>query len=115
MDLGTPRGVRFPALSLTSIASKLAPTGGQRRCRRPRRASTAGMPSPTQLSESHTPSPSNAANSPAALSTAMTVGMAKTFRKFDCRGFMPRSPLFPAQAWQPCAAPPTGRLRCRAQ
>ncbi|MNI83537.1 hypothetical protein D3C73_1403550 [compost metagenome] len=27
MDEGTPRGVRFSALSLTTIASKLAPTG----------------------------------------------------------------------------------------
>jgi hypothetical protein len=30
MDLRTTRGVRFPALSLTTIASMLAPTGGLR-------------------------------------------------------------------------------------
>ena len=104
-------------LILKTQSQKIAAFGSsyrcQRRCRRPRRPRSAGMPRPSQLRESQKPSPSNAANNPVALSKAITVGAANTFQKLDCRGFMPRAPLFPAPVWRPCAAPPKGKPRCR--
>jgi hypothetical protein len=57
--------------------------GFQLRRINPFMAKTAGTPSPTQLNASQIPSPSNAANSPAALSRAMTIGVLKTFQKLD--------------------------------
>jgi hypothetical protein len=46
-------------------------------------ARNAGTPSPTQLNASQIPSPNNAANNPAALSNAITIGVLNTFQKFD--------------------------------
>jgi hypothetical protein len=46
-------------------------------------ARNAGTPSPTQLNASHTPSPNNAENNPAALNSAITSGVLNTFQKFD--------------------------------
>jgi hypothetical protein len=57
--------------------------GSQLRRINPVIARNAGTPSPTQLNASQIPSPSNAANSPAALSRAITIGVLKTFQKLD--------------------------------
>ena len=59
-----------------------------RRLNNPQVPITAGTPNPTQLNESHHPSPSNAANNPAALSTPIPSGIPNTFQKLDCLGFM---------------------------
>jgi hypothetical protein len=48
----------------------------------------AGTPNPTQLNESHPPSPNNAANNPATLSKPIPSGIPNTFQKLDCLGFM---------------------------
>ncbi|MNO91298.1 hypothetical protein D3C76_828380 [compost metagenome] len=77
----------------------------------PRRPNTAGMPRPTQARASHQPSPSSAANSPAAPDRPMTSGQAKTLR-VDCDRWLMLPPPAPADA---VACPTTGTARCPAR